>query len=113
MNEQDQEIHDVEISIKQAQAGVDRAKSMERLMSNRDFKKVFLEGYFEKEAVRLVFLKSDPNFQTPEAQSDLIKQMDAIGSMRHYCNSILIMGDQFKAAITESEDTLDDIRAEA
>ena len=67
---------------------VELAEALNRLMTNRDFKKLFLEGYFREEAIRLVHLKADPAMYKPEKQADIIREMDAIGSLRSYLDGI-------------------------
>lgn len=78
-------------TVQRIQANISRSKeilelntSIERLFSNRDFKKVILEGYFRDEAVRLVHLKVDPSMQTPQAQASINFQIDAIGGLSEY-----------------------------
>lgn len=107
-----QEIETIELNIKHAKKAVDLMKSVQRLTTNRDFKKVFLEGYFEQEAIRLVLLKSDPSLQGAEDQAALIKQMDAIGSVRQYLNTVNQLGRMAEKAISEDEATRDELLAE-
>lgn len=102
----------VEISLEHAQKVAATAKSTERLIANRDFKKIVHEGFFEKEAQRLVFLKSDPNQQSPEAQADIIKRIDAIGVFRQYIAGLLRMGAQAEKAIEDLEQTREEMLQE-
>jgi hypothetical protein len=55
-----------------------------RLYANKDFRSVILSGYFEKEAVRLVHLKSAPQMQTPDRQVAIIRDIDSIGALHQY-----------------------------
>lgn len=87
-------------------------KSVQRLTSNRDFKKVVLEGYFEQEAIRLVLMKSDPSQLDAESQAYLLKQMDGIGAFRHYLNTINQIGMMAEKAIVEDELTREELLAE-
>ena len=88
------ELQAIENNIKQAQKTADLGDSLERLKSNRDFKKIVLEGYFEQEAIRLVHLKSDPNMQSADSQKAIATQMDAIGMFKQYLGLV-----SFKAAL--------------
>lgn len=63
---------------------VDSGRALARLLVNKDFKEVILTGFFEKEAIRLVHLRSDPNMQSVEKQASIIKQMDAISGLKDY-----------------------------
>lgn len=108
---QDQ-IAEIELGITEAKKFVADGKAVDRLLSNRDFKKVILEGYFEKEAVRLVHLKADFNMQGPEDQAAILTQIDAIGSLTHYIRTLRHNADQAEKAIFESEEALDELRGE-
>lgn len=74
----------MEQAIENAKVYKDLGTSLEKLRSNREFKKVILDGYFKDEAIRLVHLKSDPSMQTPEKQDAIIRSIDAIGSLVSY-----------------------------
>lgn len=102
-------IQDIELNIKQAQALVDTGNALERLRSNRDFKKIINEGYFEKEAIRLVHLKGDPSMQTPERQESIVKQMDAIGALHQYFNTVFHRAALAEKAIIEDTETRDEL----
>jgi hypothetical protein len=74
-----QELQLLDKRIDQAKQTIELGKALDRLRSNKDFKKVFGELYFREEAIRLVTLLADPNMQTPEKQQDILGQMQAIG----------------------------------
>lgn len=105
-------VEEIELNIKEAQKIVDTGNSLERLLNNRDFKKVVLEGYFSEEAVRLVHLKADPSMQTPEKQESIIKQMDAIGSINSYFTTIKHKAMLASKAITADEETREELLQE-
>ncbi|MGH1461222.1 MAG: hypothetical protein ACRBB6_04220 [Neptuniibacter sp.] len=114
MNDMVQEIdlETVEVSMEQAKKALGLRKNLERLTSNRDFKKVVLEGYFEQEAQRLVHLKAVPSMQTPEHQESIMKQIDAIGAVRNYFNTIMVFGAQAEKEMVSLEETREEILAE-
>ena len=89
-------VQEIEKQIQQAKELVESSKGLDRLRSNRDFKKIVVEGYLEQECIRLVLLKADPNLQSAEKQASIVKQMDAIGSLSRYFQEVYI-----KAAIAE------------
>lgn len=93
------DIRQLEANIENAKAMVNIGKSIERLRNNPDFKEVVLKGYFEREAVRLVHLKADPNMQTPDRQASIIRDIDAIGAFASYLNITLVMADRAAQAI--------------
>jgi len=105
-------IEEIELNIEQAKSIVATGSAMERLRNNRDFKKVIIEGYFEKEAIRLVHLKSDFNMQSPEAQVSILRDMDAIGTLAQYFNKTMHQAMLAEKAIESDEQTRDELLAE-
>jgi hypothetical protein len=102
----------IEISIEHAKKDVTMLRAMERLTSNRDFKKIMLEGYFEKEASRLVLLRSAPSLQSEEDQAAILKAIDAIGEVRQYFSRIMQLGHQMEKQIADLEETREEILQE-
>ena len=113
MSEYDVDLETVEVSMEQAKEAVERFKAMQRLTKNRDFKKIVLEGYFEKEPVRLCILKSDHAMQNEESQAAIIKQIDAIGSVRQYFHMIMQMGRMAEKELESLEEAHAEMLAEA
>ena len=105
-------IQAIEDNIKQAQKIVEVGEALERLKANRDFKKVVIEGYFEQEAIRLVHLKSDPSFQTPDMQKSINAQIDAIGAVSQYFSTVVQKASIARKAIASDEETRDEILEE-
>ena len=105
-------IQEIELSIKEAQKIVDLGAAVQRLASNRDFKKVVMEMYFEKEAVRLVHLKANPAMQDKERQEAIVKEMDAIGSFYQFLRTLEIQAEMAHRAIDDSESLREEILAE-
>jgi len=103
----------IEENIRKSKQVVEAGAALERLMTNRDFKKVILEGYFEQEAIRLVHLKSDQNFQSPDMQRSIIAQMDSIGNVHQYLNLVLFKASQASKNILADEEARDEILTEA
>ena len=106
------ELEYLEQNIKQSQKIVDLGDTLERLRNNRDFKKIILEGYFEKEAVRLVHLRSDPNMQSNESRLAIDKQIDAIGTLHQYFQTITTMASMAQRGLVADEATRDELLAE-
>lgn len=105
-------IQEIELNISQAKKIVELGDCLERLRNNRDFKKVIQEGYFEQEAVRLVHLKSDISFQTPERQKSILTQIDSIGNLNQYFETVFHQARLASKAIEADEQTRDEILAE-
>lgn len=81
-------IQEIENNIREAKALKEMGDALGRLQENRDFKKIIREGYFEKEAIRLVHLKSDPSMQSPASQQSIVDQIDAIGALSQYFRTV-------------------------
>ncbi|WP_225784518.1 hypothetical protein [Xenophilus sp. Marseille-Q4582] len=82
---------------------VELGDSLNRLRTNRDFKRVISQAYFKDEAVRLVHLKSDPNMQDAEKQKSIVAQIDAIGSFSAFLNTVMANAAHARRALSESE----------
>ena len=102
----------IDKQIEQAKELVELGKAMERLRSNREFKKVIIDGYLTTEAVRLVHLKADPGMQKPESQASIIKQMDAIGTFCEYMHVISQQASIAQKAVETGEADKEDFLAE-
>lgn len=107
-----QEIQAIEQNIQAAKTRLEFGAALERLQSNRDFRRVIEEGYFRDEAVRLVHLKADPNMQTEESQRSIVQQMDAIGSLSQYFVTVRQLAGMAARSIEGDEAMLEEIRAE-
>ena len=105
-------IEAIERSIQESKGFVALGDSLERLTNNKDFKKIVIEGYFEKEAVRLVHLKADPNMQSAESQKSIIMQMDAIGALKQYLGLILTQAGMAAKQIESDEAYRDELLEE-
>jgi hypothetical protein len=102
----------IEANIARAKEIVELDKALQRLTENRDFRKVIKEGYLEREAIRLVHLRGDPAFQTPERQAAVLGQIDAIGQVLSYFRTVSFNASIAEKAIESDEATRDEILAE-
>jgi len=102
----------IEESIKSAKKLVELADALERLKSNKDFKTIVMEGYFEKEAIRLVQAKSNPALQSPEMQKLIITQIDAIGNLNLFFTTLVQQAAMARKSIEQDEAAIEEIAAE-
>ena len=102
----------IEKDIERNTETVEFGKALERLSSNRDFKRVVLDGYFTTEAKRLVHLLSNQNMQTADKQAAIHNQMVGIGQLSQYFNNITLMASQASKAIAAEEEMRDELIAE-
>jgi hypothetical protein len=105
-------LQEIDGSISQHREAIEAGQSLQRLMVNRDFKRIVLDGYLAQEAVRLVHLKSDPQHQAPEVQTAIVSQIDAIGRLMRYLNGIRDQADIAKKDLSAAEQLRDQILSE-
>lgn len=106
------QIKDIEQNILKSKATVERGLALQRLKANKDFKLVVLEGYFKDEAVRLVHLKADPAMQTEDKQKSVLNQIDAIGAVSSYLQTVLFLAEQSAKNISADEQMIEELAAE-
>lgn len=107
------QLEQVELSIEAAAIAIKAMKSLERLMKNKDFRKVIDTGYLETEAVRLVHLKADFNMASDDNQAFVNRGIDSIGMLRAYFSQILTKGHGSAAAMEDHELTREQLLEEA
>jgi len=105
----EQQIQEIEQSIQGARITVELGNALARLHSNRDFKKVVLDGYFRDEAVRLVHLLSDPNMQTPDKQATILSDIRSIGALGSFFKTLEFRADLARKSIVFDEQTRDEL----
>lgn len=102
----------IQLSIDQAKKMIDAGDAVQRLRENEDFKTVIIDGYLEREAVRLVHAKSDPTQQSKADQRILDADIKAIGSFAVYLQTILAHARMSRDAVENNQEELDRARAE-
>jgi len=107
-----EEVNEIELHMERAQEYIKEADALRRLRTNADFKAVVEQGYFEKNAVRLVGLKASPHMQTPEKQAGLLRAIDAIGELQQHFNAVFMMAAEAETAVAESREELAAMDAE-
>ena len=105
-------IEAIERNIKLAKEVAALGNSLERLRTNRDFKTVILDGYFEQEAIRLVHLKADPNMHSAESQLAIVSQMNSIGGLVQYFNTTMHRASLASKNILADQEAIEEIAAE-
>jgi hypothetical protein len=107
------DLETIEVSIEDAKAQIAMKDAMEKLTRNRDFKKLILDEYFEKNAIRLVMLKSAPAAQDPVFQQSILTEMDSIGCLRQFFAKIMRNGDLAEKSLRDYEETREELLSEA
>lgn len=105
-------VQQIERNIRRNKEFVALDKAMQRLEHNADFNLVIRDGYLKQEAVRLVHLRGDPAFQTPERQASILAQIDAIANLLQYFRVVEHQGNLALKAIEADEATREELLAE-
>lgn len=113
MNQAEQDIQEIEISMEEAQKAVDMRNAIYRLQANKDYQKVFEQGYFIDEASRLVLLKASPAAEVDNIQGSIDKSIVGIGYCYRYMLAKIQMGNQKEKALFDAQESREDILAEA
>lgn len=83
MNDFSEQIAYAELSLEDAKKIVSFGESIKRLEKNRDFQKVVLDGYFNEEVRRLVFLTAEPALDEKSLQ-ETWSDVRSIAGFRKY-----------------------------
>jgi len=111
MNTQAQ-IHQVDLSIEEANKNIRRMNALIKLSNNKEYKEIFLDGYFNAFAIKQVLLRADPTQQSEADQLQIMKNIDAIGALRIHLQSVITLGRQSEAAIQDDERTREELLLE-
>lgn len=106
------DIKEIEIALEDAQKEIELGRAVERLNANRDFKTVFLDGYFKDEAARLAMLYSHPGLR-PDIQEAVQRDLCGPGAVVRYLQTILQAAQTASNVIAQGNEALDELRAEA
>lgn len=107
----EEQLESIDVSIEMAQKAVTNMTDLMKLTKVKEFKNIIEEGYFQKEASRLVLLKADPSQQGEEEQLALDKAIIAIGFLRQYFIQIMQFGRMNEKAILDDELTREELLA--
>lgn len=106
-------IKQVELSLKEAKAKVKLGDALLRLQKNRDFKLLIEEGFFIKEASRLVAARGNPVVtENPQTLIEVDNGIIAIGGTQQYFNKIMLEATQAEKAIEDCNQELDILNGE-
>jgi hypothetical protein len=103
-----QDIETIELSLAHAKAMVSSKEAVLKLTSNREFKKVVLDGYFKEEASRLVLLSADPSVE--KHRGEIMLSIQGISSFNNYLQRIVRMGEIAEQEVRDFEESLDEAR---
>ena len=102
-------LKELEANLLAAKEAIELSNALQRLMDNKDFKKVVINGYFSKEAIRLVLLKGKPGYHSDVEQKNIIAKIDAIGNFSNYLDNIEMEAELAIKNSAADEQTRDEI----
>jgi len=81
-----------ELETIETQYWVDQAEALERLMKNKDFKTVILEGFFKDRAINGVSMLADPGIKQRGERGEIMEDMVAISNLQYHFKMIRNLG---------------------
>lgn len=108
----EQQIHQVELTIEEAKKQINKMNALIRLTNNKDYKEIFMEGFFKEYAVNQVMLRADPSQQSDADQETLLKNIDSISRLWMHLNSVITMGRRAEEAMEDYENTRQELLEE-
>ncbi len=85
-----EELEAVDKRIEELKEQIEIRQALERLHENEDFKKVILEGYFDKEAKRIFDMLITPTSLKRDQTENLMDMMSSIRYFKGYFKTLLI-----------------------
>lgn len=108
MNDQ---IQAMEVTIEELKEAIDLKKLVLSLESNRAFKKIVIDGYFEVEAARLARISSEPMLNQEQRQS-IFTDMAGVGAFKRFLHLIVQKGNAAEGMLSSYEADLAEARLE-
>lgn len=105
------ELKRLEQQRKDAEDLLQRRDAALRLADNRDFRKLFIDGYFQTEAARLVQMSSDPAL-TQEQRADALDMARATGHAKRYLSMMVQMANVAERDMEELDNQIEEARNE-
>lgn len=105
------EVESIELSIQAAKRDKELRDAVVRLQKNPDFKKVIVEGYFQKEALRLLELSANSRLGA-DVREDALAEAKATVRLKSYLETIIHLGNYAESTDAEREEALLDARRE-
>lgn len=105
-------VEGLEQQLSDAKQQMERAKSAIRLYSNKDFRKLIIEGFCRDDSARFVAQSADPAL-SPEQQKDALNLAQAGGHLRRFLSAQVQLGATAERELADLEAELDEARVEA
>lgn len=108
----DVSVQQLEQQRKDAEMLIERRNAAIRLSSNADFKRLFLDEYFTKEAARMVQLGGDPAL-SKEQREDALQMAMATGHTKRFLSVIVQQGAKAESEMDDLDEMIREAEAEA
>ena len=112
MNQIEENLGRIQISIENAKKAIDLAQALHRLHDNPDFKAVILDDYFHEEAHRAVLLKADQSMAPPEKQKAVDDVITSIGGLYNYFGKVYRLAEMSERALRADQETREELLEE-
>lgn len=103
------DVQKLEQQLSNAKELIDRKNRALRLTNNADFRLLFQEEYFLKEAARMVQLSGDPSL-TAEQRADALAMAQATGHTKRYLSMIVQQAAVAERDLPELEEAIEQAR---
>jgi hypothetical protein len=104
------DIQDLEQGIKDAEHLLERRQMALKLYDNREFRVLFVDGYFKDEAARLVQNSTEPKYDAQQ-RADSLAMAQATGHARRYLSMAVQMGAVAERELPQMHAMLEHLRA--
>lgn len=112
MNNPQTQEEDYGVSLEQAQAVITEGEKVFRLMQNKDFQDIIMNGFIKQSALNKVSLLAVPSMQ--EHKDNIILELEAISILDGFLRNIQNTSIEMKKSLAEfEEDQRTDIEVEA
>lgn len=105
------ETEHIQQQIADLQELVERKDLALKLEKSREFKKLILEIFCEKECARFVRNSGDPSI-SPENRADALAMAQASGHLRRFLSLCVMQGYRAEHEIAQAKQALEELRAE-
>lgn len=108
MNQLEQDIQEVTLSLEEAKKLVAFGEAISRLEKNKDYRLVFADGYFRDEAARLTMLSAERNL-TQDQRDNVLHSIRSIGELGVFLRMRVTQAEMAKTAIGDAEEFLEQV----
>jgi hypothetical protein len=84
---------EIEVTIEQCNERIEMARKLESLLNNPDFNDLIMTGYMERESHRLTLMLADPACETPQGQTNVVRDLSAIAQLNAYFRKVRLAGE--------------------